>query len=85
MVADDQSQIFLWGLDEIARRNSAETELRNGFCIAVGDLLIDSDFLVTDLSRPAPITLLFERREVDLNLFDLVLRLSAGRFDLSCR
>lgn len=78
---DRQSQIWLWGLDEIAQKNSGETHLRQGCCLAIGDILIESDFLVTDLSQEAPITLLFEKREVQPNIFDLVLQLSHGNFD----
>jgi hypothetical protein len=79
--ADHQSQIFLWGLDEIARRNCAETQLRKGYHLAIGDLLIDSDFLVTDLTRVAPVTFLFEGREVGPSFLDLVVQLGYGKFD----
>jgi hypothetical protein len=79
--ADRGSQIFLWGLDEIARRNSTETHLRQGRCVAIGDLLIDSDFLIADLGRDAPVALLFEKRQVAHGVLDLVVLLSSGAFD----
>ncbi len=81
-LADDRSLIFLWGLDEIARRNSAEMHLRQGNCLAIGDLLLDSDFLTSDLSQEGSVSLLFERGAAADNAIDLVMRLSSGRFDI---
>jgi len=80
-LADDRSLIFLWGLDEIAQRNSAEMHLRQGNFLAIGDLLIDSDFLMSDLRQEDSVSLLFEKRAAADSAIDLVVRLSSGRFD----
>lgn len=79
--ADHRSLIFLWGLDEMAQRNSAERDLRQGRSLAIGDLLIDSDFFVSDLSQEASVSLLFEKSAAAESVIEFVLLLSSGRFD----
>jgi len=81
-LADDRSQIFLWGLDEITQRTSAVPHLRLDRSFAIGDVLIDSDFLMSDLTEESSVSLLFEKRVVADSVVDLSLQLASGKIDL---
>ena len=79
---DHRSWMSLWSLEEIIQRNSEDASLRNGSIVAIGDFLIDSDFIVMDVSiAECPASLLFEKREIATGLPDFLRKLVSRRFD----
>jgi hypothetical protein len=80
-----KSQITLWPLERVSEHGDLIT---GGGCeryFLIGDLLIDSDFLMCCLSNEnAPILLQYERRQPAPGLAAFIERLIAGEFDF-CR
>ena len=82
---DERSQIILWPLDRILQCRSMSLEKRGEKYFAVGDFLIDSDFLMCCLQREsAPIFFLYEEREVATAASEFFRMFISGEFDFFC-
>lgn len=79
---DSKSEISLWPLARVLESRSMSFEVNRGRYFAIGDLLIDSDFLMFCLEKEAsPVVLLHEKRELAPTASAFFQRLVSGRFD----
>jgi hypothetical protein len=83
---DDKSQIFLWPLEVILQNRSLSVQVERKKYFAIGDLLIDSDFVMCCLEiESAPIFLLYEKRELAPTASTFFDRFVLGEFDFNIR
>lgn len=82
MRPDPKSEIFLWPLARILESRSMSFEVGQERYFAVGDLLIDSDFIMCCLQKEtSPVVLLYEKRELAPSASAFFQRLISGNFD----
>lgn len=80
---DFGSQFRLWSVDEIVRNITNRNTREDGsMLISIGDFLLESDQIVTDINKnDAEIKLLNENSVISENLNDFIFALGAGSFD----
>jgi hypothetical protein len=82
ILQDPKSQILLWPLERIRESADMSFELNQERYFPIGDLLIDSDFLMCSLATgTSPVVLLVEKRELAPTVTTFYERLISGRFD----
>lgn len=78
---DHKSQTMLWPLERIVKEKDLAHEVSGVRFFAIGDLLIDSDFLVSPLSSEGPVVLLYEQRRLAPSVTAFLEKLASGKFD----
>jgi hypothetical protein len=79
---DSKSQMALWPLHRIVQNKSLSCEMRSQRWFAIGDFLIDADFLMCcPTNGSAPVFLLYEGRELASSVSDFLEKLVCGGFD----
>lgn len=80
---DGKSHIFLWPLERIVENANLSVTLDGGRSLAIGDFLMDSDFLMANIhDGSSPVFLLFEKRVLAPTISALLHGLASGQFDL---
>jgi hypothetical protein len=79
---DQKSQICIGGTEDVISRSKTMKKLDGERKYAIGDVLIDSDFIVCALENDStPIFLLHEQRPLAANVHEFFERLTSGAFD----
>ena len=79
---DDRSQILLWPLERVLEAKYTSHRVGQSTFHPMGDVLIDSDFLMCCLEKDeTPVILLYEKRELAASLSIFFERLLSGDFD----
>ncbi len=79
---DWQSQICIWGTDEVISHSDMMIEVNGEKQFVIGDLLIYSDFITCSLENDStPVFLLNEERRMASNIQEFFARLVGGTFD----
>jgi hypothetical protein len=79
---DRSSQMALWSLKRMAQEQSLSCAKKSERYFAVGDFLIDSDFLMCCLTDASfPVFLLYEGRELAASFAEFLEKLVRGDFD----
>jgi hypothetical protein len=79
---DDKNQIFLWPLGRILENRGLSQRFEQGEYFAIGDFLIDSDFVMCSLVKEAaPVIFLYEKRTLAPTASVFFRRLASGDFD----
>jgi len=79
---DQKSQICIGGIEEVISRSEKMRKLDGERKYAIGDILIDSDFIMCALENDStPIFLLHEQRHLAANIHEFFERLTSGAFD----
>jgi hypothetical protein len=80
---DNRCHIFLWPLDRIIEHKDLSVQEDGKRYFAIGDILIDSDFIMCCLEQDfEPMFLLYEKRRLEpISIF--IERLVFGEFDFS--
>jgi len=79
---DRGSQMALWSLERVADEQSLSCERKSERYFAVGDFLIDSDFMMCCLADASfPVFLLCEGRELAASFAEFLEKLVHGDFD----
>lgn len=80
--ADFKSQINMWGIKQICTERHMSVEVHGVRMYAIGDLTIDSDFIIACLEDSGmPVLLLSDRRVLASSLASFLNKLSAGHYD----
>lgn len=76
------SQICLWPLKRITENLNLRTQVDNQMYFPIGDLLVDSDFLMSSLEDDnKPVFLLYERRKLAESLQTFLQKFLSGTFN----
>ena len=79
---DPKNQICIGGTEDVISRSEMMKKFDGERAYAIGDLLIDSDFIMCDLENDStPIFLLHEERHLAANIHEFFERLTSGAFD----
>lgn len=79
---DQKSQICIGGTEDVIRRFKTMKKLDGERKFAIGDILIDSDFIMCALENDStPVFLLHEERQLAGNIREFFERLTSGAFD----
>jgi SMI1 / KNR4 family (SUKH-1) len=78
---DSKSQMTLWPLERIVGEKELSQVEPEGRVFAIGDFLIDSDFLMSPLSIDGPVVLLYEQRTLAPSMAMFLKKLAAKEFD----
>jgi SMI1/KNR4 family protein SUKH-1 len=78
---DSKSQMMLWPLERIVEEKELSQVGPEGRVFAIGDFLIDSDFLMSPLSVRGPVSLLEERRTLAPSVEAFLVKLTGKEFD----
>jgi hypothetical protein len=79
---DEKSWICLWPLTRVAEHIDFATRRGSSTFMAIGDMLLDSDFVMADLQDgSSSIFLLNENRVLGASFSEFLSQLSAGAFD----
>ena len=83
---DDRTLICLWSFNRIIAEKDDSVVVHSERYFPVGDLLIDSDFVMCCLERAtAPVFLLAENRQLAPTVDEFFQKFIAGAFDLDLR
>jgi len=81
---DHGSQISIWPINRVISESGLKEVFQDSEYAAVGDLLVDSDFIMWCLTNSElPVYLLHERRELAGSVGDFFRKLIAGQFDFA--
>lgn len=79
---DQKSQICIGSIDDVISRSKMIEKLDGERKYAVGDILVDSDFIMCALENDStPVFLLHEERPLAANVREFFQRLTSGAFD----
>ena len=79
---DQKSQICIGGTDDLISRSETTKKLDGERTYAIGDILIDSDFVMCSLEDDStPVFLLHEEKQLAANINEFFERLISGAFD----
>jgi hypothetical protein len=79
---DQKSQICIGGTEEVISRSKTIRKLDGERKYAIGDILIDSDFIMCALENDStPVFLLHEKRHLAANIHEFFAGLTSGAFD----
>lgn len=78
---DHKSQMMLWPLERIVEEKALAHEASGVRFFAIGDFLIDTDFLISPLSSEGPVVLLYEQRRLAPSVTAFLEKLTSGKFD----
>ena len=81
-ICDPKSQIGIGGTEDVINRSEMMKKLDGERKYAIGDILIDSDFIMCALENDStPVFLLHEERHLAANIHGFFARLTSGAFD----
>jgi hypothetical protein len=78
---DERSQFFLWPLERVLEYTSISVKVAGSTFYPIGDLLIDSDFVMCSLDKGSTVFLLYERRPLASDVLEFLGKLVTGTFD----
>ena len=78
---DSKGQMMFWPLERIVEERELSQAGPEGRVFAIGDVLIDSDFLMSPLSVEGPVVLLYEQRTLAPSVTAFLAKLAAKEFD----
>jgi hypothetical protein len=81
LTCDEWSQIFLWPLERILEYASITVRVADHTFYPIGDLLIDSDFIMCSLEKRSDVFLLHEERQLASDVPEFLENLVRGAFD----
>jgi hypothetical protein len=82
VMCDEKSQISLWPLERVLQNRSLAVRIEEDRFFAMGDVLVDSEFLMFCFEKEAtPVFLLYEKRELARTATAFFQKFISGDFD----
>jgi hypothetical protein len=79
---DQKNQICIGGTEDVISRSEMMKKIDGERAYAIGDMLIDSDFIMCALENDStPVFFLYEERHLAANIHEFFARLTSGAFD----